>query len=473
MHLLPRFTATSALAPFGIVGIPHPSVGTAAWGAAKSCNNIALASCEHSVLIDFEYCRRRVTSACWAAGCSLGNTNDPYCQSCLAREGAACTTANADGLRACSDQYGCPSGAGWCRPDLARPVGDPIGTCCPPDQIACAGNCLPPCDAAHVFNLSNCSCDCPLTLCPLHKPLNPATCRCECPATPCPDYRMTRDPKSCQCRCPEGLYDCGGYCADLKTDELFCGSCDAEPCDAFEELCCDGTCTNICSDANCGSCGRAIQLGEKCCHPQCTPTKLGTDTNCSDCGDNCISKNGRNCVSGTCRCPSGTRDCCANPPCINSCCPNGRECCNGVCCPTGMACCNNSCISTYWDDAHCGGCNQPCPTDRTCINGVCECQADLKDCGGQCIPLNTLCCLNIPCSVTATDCCSGCRDLFTVPAVPGWSLWRAANPNAKWGICVNGVVECNPPVVSLTATNGVSLCCPPGSTAIDQNGLCT
>jgi hypothetical protein len=338
-----------------------------------------------------------------------------------------CATDYADAMQACADQHGCPAGL-RCLRDEARPSADPVGTCCAPGQIACAANCLPSCDPPHWFDRSSCTCNCPQVLCPPHKPLNQATCQCECP--PCPDYRMTRDPNTCQCQCPAPLHDCGGYCVNLQNDPLFCGSCDVEPCDAFNELCCNGTCTNICNDDNCGSCGRAIQQGEKCCRPQCIPTQLGRDSNCSDCGDNCTAKSGRTCVNGSCQCPTGSQDCCASPPCTNPCCPSGRACCNGQCCPQGYrccdghccpnvadccngqccpagapACCGGTCVDTGSNVQHCGACNNQCqggiycqgnvctPFPAACMNGNCVCPSGTYFCTNGCLPnIAPVCC---------------------------------------------------------------------------------
>ena len=442
MGTLPRFTATRALAPFGIVGPPQPNVNLV-WGSAMPCDLIAGLECQQPE-IELENCRQGIIRFACSTECPFGNIASRLCQACLAREERVCKTAYDDAMAACT---GCPPGFD-CLPDRARPLGHPIGTCCRTGRIACAANCLK-CDPPHVVYPTTCTCECPsLTLCPPHKPLNPATCQCECP--PCPDYRMTRDPETCHCQCPEPMQDCDGYCADLRTDELFCGSCDATPCDAFNELCCDGTCTNICTDTHCGACDRPLQPGEKCCRPQCTPTKLGTPDNCADCGHQC--KNGRSCVNGDCRCPTGSRNCCATPPCTNPCCPDGRDCCNGQCCPEGYrccgghccpavadccngqccpagapACCGGTCVDTGSNVQHCGACNNPCRGGTSCVgnvcttysteckNGKCVCPNGTHLCGSNFCALNNfpVCCPpnsvqpNTYACPAGTTCCTG------------------------------------------------------------------
>ena len=453
--MLPQFTATRALAPFGVVGRPQLGLNAVVWGNAKACNDIERAACDSLVLIDFDQCQRFAYFRC-AGVCPFGNRSSPDCQDCLARERAACLPAYTAGMQACADQHGCPAGL-RCLRDEARPIGDPVGTCCALTQIACAANCLPSCDPPHVFDRSSCICNCPKVLCPPHKPLNQATCQCECPSTPCPDYRMTRNPDTCTCQCPDPLHDCGGYCANLQSDPLFCGSCDAEPCDAFKELCCDGRCTNTCSDANCGSCGRAIQPGEKCCRPQCTPTRLGTDSDCADCKDKCVG--GRTCtgatggIGGTCQCPAGTRDCCLNPPCKNPCCPDTQACCNGHCCPPGEHCCGNNCVDLNTDNNNCGSCGNVCNLPRRCQQGTCQCPLGQFACGpsdccmpgqaccnGHCCPTGQACCNNT-CVNLMTDInnCGSCGNLC--PMVLGWTDSSNAIVHRQTQ-CRNGVCGC-------------------------------
>lgn len=466
MRLLPRLTAADSLGSVDIGG-PVLPIKIIVWGNAKECNPTLAAVCGGDATEQFQNCQLAVKDLC-APACLAGG-EAPSCRQCIVAGRAVCVEALNTAEGECASQYGCPASLG-CTPDRHLPIGDPRGVCCEPGQIGCGGSCLPACEAPHFFYESECLCSCLPTVCPPGKPLNPDNCRCECP--PCPDYRMGQDPETCACTCPAGTTDCNGYCADLASDPLFCGSCNSEPCDAFSELCCDGACTNICTDANCGGCGHAIQPGEKCCPPDCTPRRLGTNSDCSDCNDLCPP--GRACIDGRCGCPpESSRDCCLNPPCANPCCPTDRACCFGVCCPSGHLCCDGACVDPNSDDAHCGSCN-PCPADRTCFNGVCECASGTKQCGVQCIPAGQMCCQNIPCPPGTTDCCPGCMDLFTLshPEQPGWLAWRAEYPTAKWGLCVDGTVTCNPTLVTLTSPAGGRFCCPPGSTGLDANGLC-
>ena len=351
----------------------------------------------------------------------------------------------------------CPEGT-VCTIDIGFFANEDV-VCCAPGEIGCRDACYPPCPGNSKREGINCTCFCsgfyhpnvyPVTQeCGEGAILNTATCRCECAPDQCLDYRMVqkintvvRDDGvtvySCECECPAPLTDCYGYCADLTNDPLFCGSCDATPCDPFSEKCCNGTCTNVCNDSNCGDCGRAVQAGEKCCN--CTPTKLGTNSNCSDCGDVCTG--GRICVNGSCQCPASA------PECGGICCSSPRECCNGTCCPTGTRCCNGACVNVNTSTSHCGGCNQPCPQGASCVNGQCQC------------PPNRIVC-NLP---TAQ-----CVDNMTPSTGQGaqWQVtWRQANPNVPFFTCPNGQLTCASTLVQIGQG-----CCPPGSTRV-VNGLC-
>jgi len=241
-------------------------------------------------------------------------------------------------------------------------------------------------------------------------------------------------------------------------EPLCCGSCDATPCDPFSEKCCNGTCTNVCTGSPCGDCNRPLQADEDCCN--CIPRKRGSPQNCA--GDCRPCPSGRTCVNGSCQCPAGTRDCGDG-----YCCPNARECCNGTCCPSGMGmkCCNNKCVNTYNDVNNCGGCGQKCPQ-----GGYCAFVSPIDK--GQCFcPSNRIVCGTTPPGY--------CTDNMTLPSGPGstqgWITWRNAHSTAPIFTCPNGVFTCNTQtgIVQLTdPADGLSVCCPPGSTKI-VNGLCS
>src|SRR5262249_29632726 len=136
------------------------------------------------------------------------------------------------------------------------------------------------------------------------------------------------------------------------------------------EYCCAGTC---CPPAS------------ACCNDNCTP--LGTDQNCSGCGDTCTG--GKTCSGEKCVCPLRLPDDC-----------------HGVC------------TNFSSDPQHCGGCDsRACPapanSTATCSNGVCGfvCNAGFAACGNNCCPLVGSACCNGNCTPLRTNQnCSGCGD---------------------------------------------------------------
>ena len=91
-----------------------------------------------------------------------------------------------------------------------------------------------------------------------------------------------------------------------------CGSCGAYACCPTGAACCNGTCTNLNSDANnCGACGYV--------------------------------------------CPAGTI--CSNGSC--------------VACNFPFIACNGVCVDPTSDRNNCGGCGAQCAPDEACISGSC------------------------------------------------------------------------------------------------------
>jgi len=357
--------------------------------------------------------------------------------------------------------------------------------CCKPGHPLCEGICHPPCPGNQRMEAGTCVCGCRGgdPGCVGGLTWNSAMCQCDCPTTPCSDQRMTRN-AFCTCECPSGLTDCYGYCADLQTDPVFCGSCGTPPCDPVEERCCNGTCTNVCSSSSCGSCGRAIKAGEKCC--KCNPTMLGTNTNCSDCGDVCTG--GRSCVNGMCKCSSTSRECAPG----RACCPDTRDCCgNGTCCPTGTKCCNNVCVNTNSDRNNCGTCGTNCTAGRVCVNGLCQCAPGTQAVGTCCCLAGQRCCNNVcvntnsdpnNCGTCNNQCFGGqicqngqcicapnsvpCGNNFAIPGACCMTNLPACVPVAAfpggWGCCPAANPQLCPPLAT-DPPGSPGYCCATGS----------
>ena len=368
----------------------------------------------------------------------------------------------------------CPAGTS-CTREASRYGGYNRYGCCAPGEVLCAGVCrTPACQGNQIFKGENCNCECSYPWnddvgglswlgpqCTGGRVWDPVACRCACPNTPCPDFRMARNAVTCACECPPGLTNCNDNCVDLNTDPLFCGSCGTPPCDPFTEMCCNGVCTNVCNSANCGSCGRVIQAGEKCCN--CSPRMLGTNTNCSDCGDVCSL--GRTCVNGTCQCSSTSRQCAPGKPC----CPNSRECCaNGTCCSTGTKCCNGACVNTNTDVNNCGTCGTKCPTGKVCTGGVCQCPSGTQAIGTCCCAAGQGCCNGACTSLNTVNNCGSCgQGCF-------YTEFGTGNP-IGWGTCDPITHRCHCPpgsVKSGTTSTGHDSCCPAATPNACGGGVC-
>ena len=210
---------------------------------------------------------------------------------------------------------------------------------------------------------------------------SPATCgemACSACTAP-PGATATCDGKSCGFTCTTGSM-CKTGCADLRTDNSHCG-----------------TCENLCMD------GRTCQAGQCLCPPtlhECNGKCVKNDA--LACGDTCtrcsmpeggtVSCNGTSCVPA---CPAGTHDCggaCVpdasgsqcGPDCVQ--CPGtpaGVPVCRGGACaiacepgytectpPIGFA--TSFCADLTIDINHCGACFRACnPVYQYCSAGNC------------------------------------------------------------------------------------------------------
>jgi hypothetical protein len=216
----------------------------------------------------------------------------------------------------------------------------------------------------------------------------------------------------------EGLSDCEGQCADLKTDDAHCGSCEiACPTDTRCVLgsctcpdgraLCEAQCVDLRRDSNhCGVCGNPCLGATVCVDSECLCMNGGTsckgecvdtDTDRSNCGDcGLVCEPGTSCIKGHCRCPSGGVACdgeCVDIErdrrhcggCFNEC--AGEKVCEGgdCVCENGGMLCDGVCVDTVTDERHCGGCFNECLGASTCIGSICSCGPDLRYCDGECV----------------------------------------------------------------------------------------
>jgi len=142
--------------------------------------------------------------------------------------------------------------------------------------------------------------------------------------------------------CPGGLERCGSECVDTSTDVNHCGSCN-NACTVANgtPACQGGSCVVQSCDAGFGDCDSDYGTG--------CETTLGTDENCSDCGDACTFNHASgSCVAGSCvmgNCETGWGDCDLNPA--------------------------NGCEADLTSTQNCGTCGNTCGANEICQNGQC------------------------------------------------------------------------------------------------------
>jgi len=146
----------------------------------------------------------------------------------------------------------------------------------------------------------------------------------------------------CGQTCPGGLERCGTECVDTDSDVNHCGQCD-NACTVTNgtPACQGGSCVVQSCDAGFGDCDSAYATG--------CETTLGTDENCSACGDACTYNHASgSCVFGSCvmgSCDTGWGDCDSNSA--------------------------NGCEADLTSTQNCGTCGNACGANESCQNGQC------------------------------------------------------------------------------------------------------
>jgi hypothetical protein len=202
------------------------------------------------------------------------------------------------------------------------------------------------------------------------------------------------------CGCPAGQTFCG-TCKDTRIDDNHCGMCNnrcpsrTQPPLLFHAgyrcvgsqcgvlrcdpgwLDCNGDllmlpagngCEVRSGTSNCGSCGNACLLEERCDKGVCVKPPVCSNNACGDLCTN-ISTDAENCGACFNQCPKGdpntNRPLCTNGVCGLTC-NRGRADCDGI----GV----NGCETNTGDDPlNCGGCGIQCDNaiGQPCIDGVC------------------------------------------------------------------------------------------------------
>lgn len=409
--------------------------------------------------------------SCDAAPCAEGETcKDGVCAGCTppCAEGESCCEGGTTCCEVCCEDACCPSGescvegvCATCTPACTAGQTCCGGSCCPAGIICCDQTC---CAAGEFCENGHCATCNPV--CYPDETCCSGTCiRWKCGE--CPNACASAEIVCCglpgqEVCCPEGQ-----TCVDNV-----CYGC-TPPCSESQD-CCDEVCTEVGTDTNCSGCGDAC-TGGKCCEGVCKETQTDNE-NCGDCGKVCDTAAGEKCVDGicvTCDPPCTGLDVCCNLECCKICCLV-----EGVptCCASGKFCVDNVCTGC---EPECLGVGQTCcasagpagPEPEEGQAGAC-CPAGVVCCDGNCCgdgtgPAPMYCCDNKACCYEGITCCDG-------------------KCCAAGEICDNGVcASCNPVCFSdekcCPSTNGSGGCirwqcgeCPNACTRfqICTNGVC-
>jgi len=170
---------------------------------------------------------------------------------------------------------------------------------------------------------------------------------------PCKSFCNRCRNKAQQNQCLAACQACSGNTGRLG------GSCGSFVC--CPAAACNGVCSDLRSDPNCGACGNdCSDFGETCCGNYCADLANDFD-NCGGCG-------------APCDYPGPYEDgACVDGHCLYSCVP-------------GAVNCGGRCSRLDSDPENCGACGNVCPASApACIDGVCsECPSGSTNCGGYC-----------------------------------------------------------------------------------------
>jgi hypothetical protein len=285
--------------------------------------------------------------------------------------------------------------------------------------------------------------------------------------------------------CASGQTNCGGVCADLQTNPIFCGSC-TKVCPRGA-TCQAGQCQCPAGQVSCGT------------NPGTCVDTSTDEKNCGACGHDCGKGT---CVAGACDC-AGFTDCGGSPQCVdttsdpkncNGCgklCPLLNEACSSSTCscqPPFATTCPSACVNTQTDTSNCNGCGIVCLANEVCQGG-CECLAPFTPCpnapptvctnlatdGENCGACENACTGGQVCSASTCKCptgqtfCNGCVNTNTDSNnCGGCGTVCGAGKSCTSGLCcATGTIACGG-----SCCNGGTACCS-GSTCPLQhfNGL--
>ena len=388
--------------------------------------------------------------SCDAAPCADGETcKDGVCAGCPSpcADGESCCEGGTTCCEVCCEDACCPSGescvegvCATCTPACTAGQTCCGGSCCPAGRICCDQTCC----AADQF-CENGSCASCNPVCYPDETCCSGTCvRWKCGE--CPNACASAEIVCCglpsqEVCCAEGQECCTNVCTDVGTDTN-CSGC-GNVCSATQK-CCDKVCVDVMDNVeNCGGCGVVCEEGGAtplCCDG--VPTANGTNDNCLSCGD------------------TADPD---NPDAPTSCCPKA------VVVAGAPDTSTFEITNTNSDDKNCGGCGNVADTSDEAQQKCCEGEivnllTDPENCGdcGEEVDEGYLCC-PAPQRAFATG--------LIIPSAP--MVATQTNPqtdNNNCGSCGN---ECNTPTAMISpGLDGNDDPLPPEETPIDNGTTC-
>lgn len=252
---------------------------------------------------------------------------------------------------------------------------------------------------------------------------------------------------------PRNCGACGNACrVDQRCQS---GSC---VCSEPGTIDCDGECVDVATDArHCGACGTACGAGQVCEGSACVcPDPLLPDF-CAGVG--CVDLSSDRSYCGACGTACAAAQVCADSAC--SCPYPGDRFCGAT---TG-------CVDTGTNEENCGTCGMRCAPSEECNGGVCGCPAARPDiCGGACVsladdPMNCGACGTV--CPSGTTCFAGaCTCSAASTMLCGSTCVRTDLDTANCGACGNRCIP-GEGCVRGVCTCGSGLVC--GGTCVPVN----
>ena len=329
------------------------------------------------------------TSMLTKSTCSSSHTCTPGTAAACAGSMACLATGTGCKTGACSTNGDCASGTycvsgGTCG---KRPQGDACsgpgecssGFCA--DGVCCNAACTELCKACNLTGTSKGTCTRLGSGQPVHGTVctsDGSTCGGSCNGSS--DTACFYPPSGQNCGTAASCSsDLTALNASACNGNGSCGSAN-QSCSTAGKYCDTGT-TSCANKKTSGSCTLPIQCSSNsCCSSSCV--SLGTNTNCSACGDACLSP--KTCLGGTCSCGGGYTTC------GSTCCNNSSQFCAGGICNSkrtngnscaggdGSWCTSGSCV----DNTCCA--SSSCGPDQTCGGGTCVCSnGNFYGCGNS------------------------------------------------------------------------------------------